>query len=96
MWWDENLGRHRRSLVHKIFHVWGWPAIRWVMYRLPEETAHHLAIRGIWLVGLIDRIWSGVVLAAALLAIGGLRLLAFLPGFSWRSDRDENGPPEGI
>lgn len=56
-WWDEDAGCYRRSLVYKIFYVWGWPAIRWVAFRLPSEHAHHLSIRGIKIVGAIDTGW---------------------------------------
>ncbi len=98
MWWDENQGRYRTSLIHKIFYVWCWPAIRWAMFKLPEETAHHLAIRGIWLIALLDRVWSLIVFAAVLLVIGGMRLLALLPGFSWMPELDqtETGPDPKI
>lgn len=85
-WYDARAGRYRASLPHKIVYVWGWRLIRWVMYRLPEETAHHMAIRGIWLMGLVDRVWSWLVIAVVVPLVIGLRLLAFLPGFSWEPD----------
>lgn len=85
-WYDPRTGRYRSSLPHKVAYVWGWPVIRWVMHRLPEETAHHAAIRGIRLVWLADRAWSWAVAALAVAAILLLRLVALLPGFSWEPD----------
>lgn len=83
-WWDEDAGRYRSTLVYKIFYVWGWPMIRAVMFRLPPETAHHTAIRGLLVVGWIDRVWRVMVLVAVVSLVLLLRLLAFLPGFSWQ------------
>jgi hypothetical protein len=88
-WYDPHAHRYRTSLVNKIFHEWGWHVIRPVLFRLPHETAHHAGIRGIWLVGKIDRAWQALILVLAICAILTLRLLAFLPGFSWNNDSDE-------
>lgn len=80
-WWDHDAGRYRTSLVYKIFYVWGWPFIRWAMFKLPSERAHHLAIRSFAIVGIIDRVWQFIVTVAVVVVLVGLRLLMFIPGF---------------
>ena len=91
-WWDSNQKKYKTSLVDKVFYVWSWPLIRWVMYRLPEETAHHLAIRGIWLVGKLDDLYYLAMAPIMFVLILGLRLLSFLPGFRWEVEK----PPEAF
>ncbi len=87
-WWDLRAGRYRSSLPHKIMHVWCWPMIRRVMFRLPSETAHHMAIRGIWFAGRIERVWGWVVTASVIAALIVIRALVCLPWFTCER-RDE-------
>lgn len=85
VWWDDNAQKYRTSLVYKIFYVWGWPALRWIMYNcMKPETAHVFALHfGIPFVGRLDRVWSAIAAAPLCALILLLRLLAFLPGCSW-------------
>jgi hypothetical protein len=93
MWWDEHAGKYRISLIHKLFYVWGWPIIRAVMFRLPCETAHHLAIRSLCIVEIIDTIWSWIVALAILFVVLLFRLIAFLPGFRWEVTTEQELKP---
>jgi hypothetical protein len=66
-WWDEHAGRYRTSLPYKVFYAWGWPLIRRAMFAIPDrDLAHHVGIRGIWLVDRVERAWQGLVLVSAL------------------------------
>ncbi len=87
-WWDSRAGRYRSSLPHKILHVWCWPLIRWTMFRLPSETAHHMAIRGIWFAGRVERVWGWVVTASVIAVLILIRLLMFLPCFTYKRQPD--------
>lgn len=94
-WWDSNAGRYRRSFVYKVFYVWGWRPLRWCLFKLPEEKAHHLGIYGLNIVGKFDDIWSKIVTVAAVVAIFFLRLLSFLPGCSWNVPNNKHsGTPD--
>src|SRR4051812_34581844 len=88
-WWDADKQRYRRSLPAKIFYQWGWLLLRRIMFLLPEETAHHLAIRGLRWVEAIDRIWSAMIAVLAFALIGALWLLSLLPGFTWNVSEDK-------
>lgn len=85
-WWDDNAQRHRSTLIYKVFYVWGWPVIRWVMFRcMSSERAHVFAVHyGIRWIGWLDEAWTwGIAVPCVLIGIAGLRLLAFLPGCRW-------------
>lgn len=84
MWWDDDARKYRSTLVYKVFYVWGWPAIRFVLHNcMKPEQAHRLALHfGIRFVGRIDKLWCwGIVFPAALIAFAILRILLFIPGF---------------
>lgn len=84
VWWDTDTQKYRSTLVHKVFYVWGWPVLRWTLFRcVSGEQAHWLAIHvGIRLVDRIERIWTwSIVFPAAVVFLIVLRLLLFIPGF---------------
>jgi hypothetical protein len=97
VWWDNNTKKYHSSLVHKVFYVWCWPVFQWFLYNcLKPEQAHWLAIHvAIPTVGRIDRIWSGLVtgsLLALLIPLAVIiRLLLFLPWFTYTLPPDEDG-----
>lgn len=85
-WWDEDKRRYRSTLTHKVFYVWGWPVLRWIMFNtMKPQQAHYLAIHfGIPCIHYIDLLVQKIMLVLAFLAILGLFLLSFLPGFHWK------------
>lgn len=88
VWWDTNAERYRSTLVHKIFYVWGWAFIRYVLFLLPSETAQHLAIKGIRLVEWIERIWGAIVLGVVILALLLIWAMTLLPWFTCEPTND--------
>lgn len=83
-WWDADAKKYRTTLVYKIFYVWGWSFIRWIMFNfMSSERAHVFAIRfGIPMIGLLDKIWIyGFVTPVAFVFLLVVRLLLFIPGF---------------
>jgi hypothetical protein len=93
MWWDDHAKKYRRSLIYKIFYVWFWPVIRWVLYNcMQPETAHVFAIHwAIPIVGRIQRIYSFVVvLPLVIIFLTVIRLLCLLPWFTFEPPGDED------
>ena len=89
IWYDSAARRERSTLVYKVFYVWGWPAIRWLMFHgMKCEQAHWFALHiGVRVVDAIDRVWRGIVLVAALLALLMIRALLLLPGFRFEGPK---------
>jgi hypothetical protein len=59
IWWDDTAQRHRSTLPHKIFYVWGWPFFRFFLHRcMTPEMAHWIAIHvAINTIDRIERAW---------------------------------------
>jgi hypothetical protein len=89
VWYDHATQKERSTLIHKAFDVWGWPLARWIMFRCMKcEQAHWFALHvGVPLVDAIDRVWRGIVLAAAVLALLAIRGLLFLPFFTFKEPK---------
>lgn len=86
VWWDERAGKYRSTLPYKLFYVWGWPVVRWVLFHcMSSERAHLFALRAIPFAAWIDRQWQRLVLAGAIVLLLAIRLLLFLPGFRFES-----------
>jgi hypothetical protein len=92
-WWDESNQRYRTNLVYKFFYVWTWPITRLMLFRfMSSERAHVFATHyGLPAIGLIDRVYEAAKTVLIVLAIIGLRLIAFLPGFSWDKGKKPTG-----
>ena len=86
-WWDPRARKYRSSLVYKVLYVWTWPVSRWVLHHMPAEAAHHLAIRAIPVADWIGRAWGWCVLLAVLPFLAIVRLLLFLPWFTWEEPK---------
>ena len=94
VWYDERAGKYKTNLPYKVFYIWSWPAIRWVMFNcMGGEFAHWFALHvGIPFVGKIDRIWERVVTVLAVATLMFLCLLALLPGFRFEKPQEERAP----
>jgi hypothetical protein len=77
-WWCPAAQRYRYSLPLRFFYQWTWPITLWIMHRLPPETAHHAAIRGIHFVRTVDACWRMIVTGLTLVALIPLLLLCRL------------------
>jgi membrane-anchored glycerophosphoryl diester phosphodiesterase (GDPDase) len=86
MWYDEKSQKYKTSLIHKFFYVYTWPITKKLMFLLPSEFAHHRAINGIGLIYKIDKICSYIITIPIIIFILSLRLLSFLPSFSWKEE----------
>lgn len=90
-WWDEDAGKYRFSLTHRVLNVWLWPIERWCMQNLmSEEQAHwfaiHVAIPVVHRINQIEMwIRAGIIIPIVIF----LYLLSFLPGCSWRPPVDK-------
>ena len=82
-WYGPAVGRYRTSLVYKVFYIWGWPAIRWAMFRMDSERAHHIGILGLRIVGGIDTAWFWISLPIRIAAVVVLLPLAILWETVW-------------
>jgi hypothetical protein len=60
VWYDQSVDRYRSTLPDKVFHEWGWPLLRRVLFCLPEGLAHKAGLRGTLWIDRIDRAWQAV------------------------------------
>lgn len=89
VWWDDDAKKYRSTLPCKVFYVWGWPAIRWLLHNaMSEEQAHWFGIHvGIRLVSAVDKAWRwGIVTPLVVVLLTLFRLLTLLPGFTWTAE----------
>jgi hypothetical protein len=61
-WYDPHAGKYRSTLPHKIVFEFGWPVVRWIMFNcMSSERAHHVGIKGLYWLGIVDDIWGWAI-----------------------------------
>ena len=84
MWWDENKQKYKTSLIYKIFYQWIWPVTRFFLFKINPETAHHFGIISISIIYKIEQIYQYLIAIPLILILILIRLISFLPGFTWK------------
>ena len=94
-WYDPIAKRERSTLPHKVFFIWGWPLIRFLMFHcMSSEQAHYFGIHiGIPFAAWVDRIWQQLVFIVIGYPLIGLLRLAHCIGWLKEPKKEEDAAP---